>query len=139
MTEYANKLILLLFPLCGFALLTGGVLLRRRLADRVKDFKWVSGVVVDSIKGSSGGLNGDTVFFPVVEYYVEGRRLTVVGGVGYGKRKREGHNLVVLYSPMNPTDSVVREGYYYPAEMALMIGGAIVAGCIWFAYLISIS
>lgn len=134
MTECANRLVVLLFPLCGLGLLTGGLLLRRRLVDRVRTYRAVAGAVVDNAEGSSGGLDGDTFYHPVVEYYVDGRRFTVGGGVGHGKRKRVGQILVVLYAPQNPAESVVQYTYYFLANQLLMLGGVFVAGSLFGAY-----
>ena len=125
MTEQL-KYLFLLFPIVGIGLFVGGIAYRRRLKDRAAHCERTQGTVIDNVTGLAGGFDTSPVYHPVVEYFVGSIRFTVNGDTGYGRRKKIGTRLTVMFSPGNPSAAFIVEDYYFAANLILAIGGTFV-------------
>jgi len=125
MTERLQYLFLL-FPVVGVALCAFGLRYRSRLKARTGGYVPTSGKVVGNVEGPMGGFDPTPAYRPVIEYFVDGRRLSITADVGYGRRKEEGVSTSVMYDPANPAAAFMAEDYYTGAHIMLGIGGAFV-------------
>ena len=119
----ALKLLILLFPVVGLLLFPTGMKYRRRLKARVAAFLRTPGTVIGSSEGLAGGFDTAPVYNPVVEYRLGNQRFTITGNVGYGRSKKEGTMVTVMYDPANPSTAFIMEDYYLAANIIIALGG----------------
>jgi hypothetical protein len=138
MTERLEYLFLL-FPVVGIALFVLGLRYRRRLKAKAGSCVRTGGTVVGSAQGTLNGLDPTPVYHPVIEYFVDGQRFTMTADVGYGRRKKEGAKMSIMYNPTNPAAAFIVQDYYTGAHIMLGIGGTFVLLGSFVAYLILFS
>ena len=135
MTSHWSYLVVL-FPIVGAFLTIVGWKWRRHLKAKARDYRRTTGIVFDSSKGRSGGFDPTPVYRPIFEYSLDGRRFSAIGNVGYGRAKKEGTKVAIIYDPENPSVAFISEDYYFAPNILLAIGVMFVLMGSWFTYLV---
>jgi hypothetical protein len=99
--------LVVLFPFLGVILTAAGWKYRRHLKAKARDYQRTTAVVVGNSKSRSGGFDTTPVYQPVFEYSMSGQRYSVTGSVGYGRKKKEGAKVAILYDPKNPSEAFI--------------------------------
>jgi hypothetical protein len=128
--------LVVLFPFLGVFMTLAGWKYRRHLKTKARSYRRTTAVVVGNSKSRSGGFDTTPAYQPVFEYSLSGQRFSVTGHVGYGRKKKEGAKVAILYDPDNPSVAFISEDYYFAANGILALGMAFVLMGSWFTYLV---
>jgi hypothetical protein len=110
-----------LFPVLGVVLLIGGIIFRRRRKAIIQSCVQTQGILVGNVKRSN---SDSTTFHPVVEYMVKGKKFSVEGSVGYGRKKEEGSEVEVMFNPDEPSTAFIVKHYYFAPNGIIALGAS---------------
>lgn len=121
MEEIGTFLALSLFPVLGLLLLIIGIIFRRRRKEIAQSCIPTQGVLIGNVKRSD---SDSTTFHPVVEYIVEGKKYSIEGSVGYGRKKKEGIEVELIYNPKAPSTAFIVKHYYFAPNGIIALGAS---------------
>lgn len=84
------------------------------------------GTVTDYVIGPPMGYDASDTQCPVVEYCAGCTQFTLTGEPSYGRRKKIGAKVAVMFDPEHPSTAYLVADYYVVANWLLGIGGAFV-------------
>ncbi len=128
MENFMTYLGLSFFPILGLVLFIIGVVFRHRRKIIARSCASTQGILVGNVKEWDGD---STSYYPVVEYIVKGKKYSVKGSVGRGRKRAEGAELKVMFDLNEPSTAFIAK-YHFSAPNSLIVLGAsfLFMGCL---------
>jgi len=121
--------IFLIGPFVGTLLILGGFLWRKKILKKYQSFCSTIGKVI-SLESQRGGTGFDTsnltVYYPVIEFSVNGELYTTEGSIASSKPKySKGSKVKILYNQNDPNNAIIKK------EIAIIPKALIMIGCVF--------